>query len=141
MDDMFGPRIAGIFAQEATRNLSQDELAQLCEFLNAPKAGWSQTREQLNQKLTERLEDFYSTEVQVSGQARDRLASPGGPRMPIWGLYCTFKARRMLLVIFGILEVQQSDYSRRRESGTSSLSDMTGIGEQKKHSMAGLPVL
>ena len=86
MDDMFGPRIAGIFAQEATRNLSQDELAQLCEFLNAPKAGWSQTREQLNQKLTERLEDFYSTEVQVSGQARDRLASPGGPEDADLGL-------------------------------------------------------
>ena len=45
----------------------------------------------------------------------------------------------MLLVIFGILEVRQSDYSRRRGSGTSSLSYMTGIGEQKKHSMAGLP--
>lgn len=86
MDDMFRPRIAGIFAQEATRNLSQDELAQLCEFLNAPKAGWRQTREQLNQKLTERLEDFYSTEVQVSGQARDRLASPGGPEDADLGL-------------------------------------------------------
>ena len=86
MDDMFRPRIAGIFAQEATRNLSQDELAQLCEFLNAPKAGWRQTREQLNQKLTERLEDFYSTEVQVSGQARDRLASLGGPEDADLGL-------------------------------------------------------
>ena len=86
MDDMFRPRIAGVFAHEATRNLSQDELAQLCEFLNAPKAGWGQTREQLNQKLTERLEDFYSTEVQVSGQVRDRLASPGGPEDADLGL-------------------------------------------------------
>ena len=25
MDDMFGPQIASLFAQEATRNLSQDE--------------------------------------------------------------------------------------------------------------------
>ena len=141
MDDMFGPRIAGIFAQEATRNLSQDELAQLCEFLNAPKAGWSQTREQLNQKLTERLEDFYSTEVQVSGQARDRLASPGGPEDADLGLILHIQSEEDVIGNFGILEVQQSDYSRRRESGTSSLSDMTGIGEQKKHSMAGLPVL
>src|ERR1700722_7950532 len=47
----------------------------------------------------------------------------------------------MLLVIFGALEVRQSDYSKRRESATSSLSDMTGIGEQKKHSRAGPPAL
>ena len=86
VDDPFGLQIAGMFAQEATRNLSQDELAQLCEFLNAPTAGWSQSREQSHQKLTERLEDFYSTEVQVSGQARDRLARPGGPEDADLGL-------------------------------------------------------
>jgi len=31
------------------------------------------------QELTERLENFYSTEVQVSGKGCDKLASPGGP--------------------------------------------------------------
>jgi hypothetical protein len=41
--------------------------------------GWSHTKEQLHQELTERLENFYSTKVQVSGGGRDRLASPGGP--------------------------------------------------------------
>ena len=86
MDDMFGPQIASLFAQEATRNLSQDELAQLLEFLRAPKASWSHTSEQLNQELTERLEDFYSTEVQVSGQGRNRLTSPGGPEDADLGL-------------------------------------------------------
>jgi hypothetical protein len=77
--DLCGLWIANRFAQEATRSLSQDELAQLLEFLKAPKAGWSHTKEQLHQELTERLENFYSTEVQVSGKGCDRLASPGGP--------------------------------------------------------------
>jgi hypothetical protein len=35
MDDLCGPWIARRFAQEATRSLSQDELAQLLEFLKA----------------------------------------------------------------------------------------------------------
>jgi len=33
----------------------------------------------LEQILEHKLQDFYSTEVRISGESRDRLARPGGP--------------------------------------------------------------
>jgi hypothetical protein len=45
IDDLSGPWIASQFAQEVTKLLSKDELAQLFEFLKAPKAGWRNTGE------------------------------------------------------------------------------------------------
>lgn len=83
MDDLSGPWIASRFAQEATRSLSRDELAQLLEFLKASKASQSHTKEQLHQELTERLENFYSTEVQVLAKAATGLLAQEGLRMPI----------------------------------------------------------
>lgn len=74
-----GSRIARLFAREAEHGLSRDEFIQLLAFLKAPKASWRQTKEQLHKSLEERLESFYSSETMVSGESRERLASPGGP--------------------------------------------------------------
>ena len=63
MDDLYGLQIASRFSQEAARLLSKHELAQLFEFLKAPKAGWRNTEEQLHQVLMERLENFYLTRI------------------------------------------------------------------------------
>jgi hypothetical protein len=141
MDDLCGPWIARRFAQEATWSLSQDELAQLLEFLKAPKAGWSHTKEQLHQELTERLEDFYSTEVQVSGGSRDRLASPGGPEDADLGIILHLQSEEDAIGNFW--DPRSATIRLLEEKGISDefTLDMTGIGEQKKHSMAGPPAL
>jgi hypothetical protein len=72
-------QIAQQFAAKAANRLSQHQFHQLLQFLRGPAHGKVQNMELLEQFLARKLEQFHSTEVEISGEGRDRLARPGGP--------------------------------------------------------------
>jgi hypothetical protein len=76
---IYGPQIAQRFATEAAKRLSQEQFRQLLQFLRYPTRVEIQNKESLEQVLAHKLQDFYSAEVRISGEGRDRLARPGGP--------------------------------------------------------------
>jgi len=76
---VYGPQIAQRFATEAAKRLSQEQFRQLLQFLRYPTRVEIQNKESLEQVLAHKLQDFYSAEVRISGEGRDRLARPGGP--------------------------------------------------------------
>ncbi|KAH8898206.1 hypothetical protein GQ53DRAFT_881225 [Thozetella sp. PMI_491] len=72
-----GPRVAGQFAVEASSQLSKREFTQLLQFLANPTPVHDE--EELGTLLKKRIEEFKRSEVQVSHQSSERIASPGGP--------------------------------------------------------------
>lgn len=72
-------QIAQQFAAKAANCLSQQQFHQLLQFLRGPADGKVRNKELLEQLLARRFEQFHSTEVEISGEGRDRLARPGGP--------------------------------------------------------------
>lgn len=72
-------QIAQQFAAKAANCLSQQQFYQLLQFLRGPAHGKVQKMESLEQLLARKLEQFHATEVEISGEGRDRLARPGGP--------------------------------------------------------------
>ncbi len=48
-------------------------------FLRGPAHGKVQNMKSSEQLLARKLEQFHVTEVELSGEGRDRLARPGGP--------------------------------------------------------------
>lgn len=73
------PNIAHDFAREAAKTLSASEFASLLAFLKRPEGSRTESSKQLRTILAKRLDQFYESEVQESGQSPDRLARPGGP--------------------------------------------------------------
>lgn len=94
-EDLSGPQIAVKFAQEASSKLSEQEFAELLNFLKSPTAAKKDTREQLRVRVTERLEDFYSRETRLSGETRERLAGPGGPEDANLGLILHLQTKKI----------------------------------------------
>ena len=72
-------QIAQQFAAKAANRLSQHQFHQLLQFLRGPAHGKVQNMELLEQFLARKLEQFHSTEVEISREGRDRLARPCGP--------------------------------------------------------------
>ncbi|KAI9870338.1 MAG: hypothetical protein M1830_004363 [Pleopsidium flavum] len=72
-------QIAQQFAAKAANCLSQQQFHQLLQFLRDPAHGKVQNMESSEQLLARKLEQFHATEVDISGEGRDRLARPGGP--------------------------------------------------------------
>jgi len=64
-----------------SEKLSESEFTQLLYFLRHRRGQNRQTQNHklLRQNVAEMLERFYSTEVQLSGEGRERLANPAGP--------------------------------------------------------------
>jgi hypothetical protein len=73
-----GPLFARQFAQEAAGTLSQQEFVKLIQFLKLPKTSLKPSKERIQRMLTE-AQRFYSEEVKLSGESRERLVCPGGP--------------------------------------------------------------
>ena len=57
----------------------QRRFRQLLQFLRYPTCSEIQNKDSVEQVLARDLQDFYSTEVRMCGEGRDRLARPGGP--------------------------------------------------------------
>ena len=72
-------QIARKFAAKASNRLSQQQLHQLIQFLQGPARDKAQNIESLEQSLARKVEEFHYTEVEISGEGRDKLAHPGGP--------------------------------------------------------------
>lgn len=78
--DVSGSHVAELFAQEASKNLSDEQFTQLGVLLGDPSAaGGGRRGPKLHETLSSLLDNFYSEEPRRSGQPRDRLATPGGP--------------------------------------------------------------
>ncbi|RAK99169.1 uncharacterized protein BO80DRAFT_478634 [Aspergillus ibericus CBS 121593] len=71
--------IAMKFSLEAARTLSLEEFSQLLVFLGDPRAGSKYPQGLLQAKLTQRLQEFYLIEQQMSGLPSNELSIPGGP--------------------------------------------------------------
>ncbi|KAL6718105.1 hypothetical protein ACLMJK_004191 [Lecanora helva] len=111
-------QIARKFAAKASNRLSQQQIHQLIQFLRGPARDKAQNMESLEQSLARKVEEFHSTEVESSGEGRDKLAHPGGPADANLGL---------------ILHVQCEDDVRGgfwdSRSATISLLNEKGIHE------------
>ena len=111
-------QIARKFAAKASNRLSQQQLHQLIQFLQGPARDKAQNIESLEQSLARKVEEFHYTEVESSGEGRDKLAHPGGPADANLGL---------------ILHVQCEDDVRGgfcdSRSATMSLLNEKGIHE------------
>ncbi|KAI9709134.1 MAG: hypothetical protein M1820_003580 [Bogoriella megaspora] len=81
-----GSQVALLFATEAAKQLSLQQFRQLVQFLRDPMNGNTQDKQILEQALENRLQEFYSAEVEISGGDRTRLAAPGGPPDAALGL-------------------------------------------------------
>lgn len=77
--------IAKQVSKTAARVLTPSQFQQLIDFLNDPGPN-DKTKESLQQQVEQRVKDFYSQEVNLSGETTDRLAKPNGSPDAVLGL-------------------------------------------------------
>ncbi|OJZ91757.1 hypothetical protein ASPFODRAFT_27617 [Aspergillus luchuensis CBS 106.47] len=119
IDDLRGIPIAKRFSLEAVRALSSDEIDKLLIFLRNPQASMTYSQEQMQAKLMQRLEEFYSMDQQLSHQNCDGLSIPGGPVTADLGIALHLATGR---------DISRNFWDKR--SASISLLQEKGISEQ-----------
>ena len=118
-----GPQAALLFATEAAKQLAWQHFRQLQQFLQNPINGDNQDEQALGKALENRLQAFYSAEVEISG-----LKPQVAHRTRLLASYSMCKARTTLLTDPGTLEAQPSISYRKRGLPGMQCLDMIGIG-------------
>lgn len=71
-----GSAVAHLFAEQAVTNLSEEELHSLLQFFANASPRYDE--EHLVKHMSAKLEQFYTAEIQLTKEARARLAKPSG---------------------------------------------------------------
>jgi len=88
-----GAELATRFCTEASRILTDADFFQLERFLTTAPRSSTATPDAQN-TLSEMLRQFYSEEVETSGQDRNRLATPSGPVNATLGLVMHIQTKK-----------------------------------------------